>query len=55
MSKHVGKSSVDGLTFTIGKYGINDVDITIGDEINQRHNAIIYWRGRTGQNLILFQ
>lgn len=42
-----GKSSVDGLTFTIGKYGINDVDITIGDEINQRHNAII--TGAVGQ------
>ena len=41
------ESSVEGLTFTIGKYGINNVDITIGDEINQRHNAII--TGAVGQ------
>ena len=41
------KSSVDGLQFSIGKWGINDVHIIIGDEINQRHNAII--TGAVGQ------
>ena len=41
------RSSVEGLTFSIGKYGINNVEITIGDEINQRHNAVI--TGAVGQ------
>lgn len=40
-------SSVDGLTFSIGMYGVNNMEITIGDEINQRHNAII--TGAVGQ------
>lgn len=40
-------SSVDGLTFSIGMHGINNMEITIGDEINQRHNAII--TGAVGQ------
>lgn len=47
MKQMWNKSSVDGLTFSVGKYGINDVEITIGDEINQRHNAII--TGAVGQ------
>lgn len=42
-----GESSIDGLTFSIGMYGINNMEITIGDEINQRHNAII--TGAVGQ------
>lgn len=42
-----GESSAEGLTFTIGKYGINDMSITIGDEVNQRHNAVI--TGAVGQ------
>ena len=41
------ESSVDGLTFCVGKYGINNMEITIGDEINQRHNAVI--TGAVGQ------
>lgn len=41
------ESSVEGLTFSIGKYGINDMQITIGDEVNQRHNAVI--TGAVGQ------
>lgn len=41
------QSSIDGLTFSIGKFGINDMRITIGDEVNQRHNAII--TGAVGQ------
>lgn len=40
-------NSIDGLTFSIGMYGINRMDITIGDELNQRHNAII--TGAVGQ------
>ena len=41
------ESSADGLTFTVGKWGVDDVEITIGDEINQRHNALI--TGAVGQ------
>lgn len=41
------ESSIEGLTFTLGKYGINDMKVTIGDEINQRHNIII--TGAVGQ------
>lgn len=41
------ESSVDGLSFCVGKWGLSDVDITIGDELNQRHNAII--TGAVGQ------
>lgn len=40
-------TSEKGLTFTVGKYGVNNVEITIGDEINQRHNALI--TGAVGQ------
>lgn len=40
-------SSTDGLTFAVGQYGINQVEITIGDEINQRHNVLI--TGAVGQ------
>lgn len=47
MSRCWTESSIDGLTFSIGMYGINKMDITIGDEINQRHNAII--TGAVGQ------
>lgn len=39
--------SIEGLTFSIGMYGVNCMDITIGDEVNQRHNAII--TGAVGQ------
>lgn len=41
------QTSENGLTFTVGKYGVNNVDITIGDEVNQRHNALI--TGAVGQ------
>lgn len=40
-------SSVNGVTFGVGKYGVNDVEITLGDEVNQRHNALI--TGAVGQ------
>lgn len=41
------ENSIEGLTFSIGMYGVNNMEITIGDEINQRHNAII--TGAVGQ------
>lgn len=47
VSKRWKDTSVDGLTFSVGKYGVNDMGITIGDEINQRHNALI--TGAVGQ------
>lgn len=40
-------NSIEGLTFSIGMYGVNKMEITIGDEVNQRHNAII--TGAVGQ------
>lgn len=40
-------SSIEGLTFAVGQYGINQVEITIGDEVNQRHNVLI--TGAVGQ------
>ncbi|MGN0961951.1 MAG: FtsK/SpoIIIE domain-containing protein, partial [Clostridia bacterium] len=40
-------SSIDGLTFCVGKYGIDNMEITIGDDVNQRHNVII--TGAVGQ------
>ena len=39
--------SSDGISFAIGKYGTNTVEITLGDEKNQRHNALI--TGAVGQ------
>ena len=42
-----GESSIEGLTFSIGKFGINNMDITIGDEVDQRHNVVI--TGAVGQ------
>ena len=47
LSRMWTESSIEGLTFSVGKYGVNNMDITIGDEINQRHNAII--TGAVGQ------
>ena len=41
------ESSVDGLTFCIGRYGLDMKDITLGDELNQRHNILI--TGAVGQ------
>ncbi len=41
------EKSIDGLKFSIGMHGINNMDIIIGDEINQRHNAVI--TGAVGQ------
>lgn len=47
MDRFWTESSVDGLTFCVGKYGVNNMEITIGDEVNQRHNAVI--TGAVGQ------
>jgi ftsK/spoIIIE family protein len=41
------ESSVNGLTFCIGRYGLDIKDITLGDELNQRHNILI--TGAVGQ------
>lgn len=41
------ESSKDGLTFSVGKYGDTTVNVTIGDEVNQRHNALV--TGAVGQ------
>lgn len=47
MNRYWFDNSVEGLTFSIGMYGVNSMEITIGDEVNQRHNAII--TGAVGQ------
>lgn len=41
------ENSIDGIKFSVGKYGINDMEVTIGDEVNQRHNVLI--TGAVGQ------
>ena len=41
------RSSADGITFCVGLYGIEPMEITLGDELNQRHNALI--TGAVGQ------
>lgn len=41
------RSSIDGVSFSLGKYGDDILKVTIGDEINQRHNALI--TGAVGQ------
>lgn len=40
-------SSVDGITFAVGRYGLSTVEITLGDELNQRHNMLV--TGAVGQ------
>lgn len=40
-------SSRDGITFTVGRYGMSAIAITLGDEINQRHNVLV--TGAVGQ------
>ena len=47
MNRMWTESSIEGLTFCVGKWGLNNVEITIGDEVNQRHNAVI--TGAVGQ------
>ena len=40
-------SSRDGITFAVGTYGLSTVEITLGDDLNQRHNMLI--TGAVGQ------
>lgn len=47
MQKIWTENSIDGVKFSVGKYGINDMEIVIGDEVNQRHNVLI--TGAVGQ------
>ncbi|KQQ08907.1 hypothetical protein ASF46_13335 [Rathayibacter sp. Leaf296] len=41
------ESSADGVTFAVGRYGSSTVEVTIGDELDQRHNVLI--TGAVGQ------
>ena len=41
------QSSRDGISFAIGTYGMSTIEVTLGDELNQRHNALI--TGAVGQ------
>ena len=40
-------SSADGMTFAVGRHGSTTMEITIGDELNQRHNMLV--TGAVGQ------
>lgn len=40
-------TSENGVTFAVGRYGKNVVQITLGDELNQRHNMLV--TGAVGQ------
>lgn len=42
-----GGNSTDGITFAVGRYGLQTVEVTLGDELNQRHNMLI--TGAVGQ------
>ncbi|MFT3969787.1 MAG: FtsK/SpoIIIE domain-containing protein [Micropruina sp.] len=41
------RKSENGVSFAIGKYGRETVEITLGDELNQRHNMLV--TGAVGQ------
>lgn len=41
------RSSADGVSFALGRYGLETVEVVLGDELNQRHNALI--TGAVGQ------
>jgi hypothetical protein len=41
------RSSIDGLTFALGKYGAELMQVTLGNQREQRHNALI--TGAVGQ------
>ena len=41
------QSSAEGITFSVGRYGMAPITITLGDEVNQRHNVLI--TGAVGQ------
>ena len=40
-------SSAEGISFSIGVHGLSPIEVTLGDELNQRHNALI--TGAVGQ------
>lgn len=40
-------SSADGVSFALGRYGLETIEVVLGDELNQRHNALI--TGAVGQ------
>ncbi len=40
-------SSAEGISFSVGVHGLSPIEITLGDELNQRHNALI--TGAVGQ------
>ena len=46
-SPQKARSSANGVTFCVGQYGGDNIEVTIGDEKNQRHNALI--TGAVGQ------
>ncbi|WP_432559335.1 FtsK/SpoIIIE domain-containing protein [Granulicoccus sp. GXG6511] len=41
------KSSAEGITFSLGRFGEDVIEATLGDELNQRHNVLI--TGAVGQ------
>ena len=41
------QSSRDGISFAVGTYGMSTIEVTLGDELNQRHNGLI--TGAVGQ------
>ena len=41
------QSSRDGISFAVGTYGMSTIEVILGDELNQRHNALI--TGAVGQ------
>lgn len=41
------RSSADGVSFALGRYGLQTVEVVLGDELNQRHNVLI--TGAVGQ------
>jgi hypothetical protein len=41
------RDSTNGLVFSVGKFGLNNIDICLGNEKDQRHNALI--TGAVGQ------
>lgn len=46
-SRMWSQSSRDGITFSVGRYGSRTVEVTLGDEVNQRHNMLV--TGAVGQ------
>jgi len=47
------RSSIEGLSFCVGKFGLENLEITIGDEKNQRHNAVITGAVGTGKSNLI--